>query len=142
MIPDGSEKPIAFASRSLSKAGCNYAQIDREAVAIFWAVRKFHGYLFGRKFTLLTDHQPLTSIFSPSKSIPVKSAARLQRYALFLSGFSYDIELKSSKRHCNAEAMSRLPLSSSNVVIEAYCFSSLRYLIAFLSSSIKMYPQQ
>ena len=63
---------------------------------------------------MLTDHQPLTSIFSPSKSIPVTSAARLQRYALFLSGFNYDIELKSAKRHCNADAMSRLPISSSN----------------------------
>ena len=52
--------------------------------------------------------------FSPSKSIPVTSAARLQRYALFLSGFNYDIEYKSTKRHCNADAMSRLPLSSSN----------------------------
>ena len=114
VMPDGSEKPIAFASRSLNKAERNYAQIDREAVSIFWAVKKFHAYLFGRKFTLLTDHQPLTSIFSPSKSIPVTSAARLQRYALFLSGFNYDIEYKSTKRHCNADAMSRLPLSSSN----------------------------
>ena len=114
VTPDGSEKPIAFASRSLSKAERNYAQIDREAVAIFWSVKKFHAYLFGRKFTLLTDHQPLTSIFSPSKSIPVTSAARLQRYALFLSGFNYDIEFKSTKRHCNADAMSRLPFSSLN----------------------------
>ena len=114
VMPDGSEKPIAFASRSLTKAERNYAQIDREAVAIFWAVKKFFAFLFGRKFTLLTDHQPLTSIFSPSKSIPVTSAARLQRYALFLSGFNYDIEFKSTKRHCNADCMSRLPLSSPN----------------------------
>ena len=81
-------------------------------------MKKFHAYLFGHKFTLLTDQQPLTSIFSPSKSIPVTSAARLQRYALFLSGFNYDIEFKGTKRHCNADAMSRLPLSSSNDVDE------------------------
>lgn len=113
VMSDGSEKPIAFASRSLTKAERNYAQIDREACAIFWAVKKFHAYLFGRKFTLLTDHQPLTSIFSPSKSIPVTSAARLQRYALFLSGFNYDIEYKSTKRHTNADGLSRLPAPSS-----------------------------
>ena len=96
VMSDGSEKPIAFAPRSLTKAERNYAQIDREACAIFWAVKKFHAYLFRRKFTLLTDLQPLTSVFSPSKSIPVTSAARLQRYALFLSGFNYDIEYMST----------------------------------------------
>ena len=112
-MSDGSKKPIAFASRSLTKAERNYAQIDREACAIFWAVKKFHAYLFGRKFTLLTDHQPLTSIFSPSKSIPVTSASRLQRYALFLSGFNYEIEYKSSKRHTNVDGLSRLPAPSS-----------------------------
>ena len=113
VMSDDSEKPIAFASRSLTKAESNYAQIDREACAIFWAVKKFHAYLFGRKFTLLTDHQPLASIFSPSKSTPVTSAARLQRYALFLSGFNYDIEYKSTKRHTNADGLSRLPAPSS-----------------------------
>ena len=94
VMSDGCEKPIAFASRSLTKAERNYAQIDREACAIFWAVKKFHAYLFGRRFTLLTDHQPLTSIFSPSKSIPVTSAARLQRYALFLSGFNMTLNTR------------------------------------------------
>jgi hypothetical protein len=72
-----------FASRSLSKSERNYAQIDKEALGIVWSVRKFYNYLFARKFTLVTDHQPLTSIFSPSRAIPATTAARLQRYALF-----------------------------------------------------------
>ena len=113
-VMPGSEKNDAFASRSLSNAERIYAQIEREAVAMFWAAKTFYAYLFGRNFTLLTDHRTLTSIFSPSKCIPVTSAARLQRYALFLSCFNYGIEFKSSKRHCNADAMCRLPLSSSN----------------------------
>lgn len=74
-------------------------------------MRKFHTYLFGQHFTLVTDHKPLLSIFNPSKALPTMTAARLQRYAIFLSGHSYDIEYKGTKHHCNADALSRLPLN-------------------------------
>ena len=52
----GDERPIAFALRSLSKSEQNYAQIDKEALALIFGVQKFHAYIFGRKFTLVTDH--------------------------------------------------------------------------------------
>ena len=69
-------------------------------------------YLFGRSFTLFTDHQPPTSIFHPHKSIPVVTAARLQRYALFLAGYDYKINYKNTKVHSNADGLSRLPLKT------------------------------
>ena len=96
VMNDGTERTIAFASRTLTKTEQGYAQIDKEALAIVWGVKKFHVYLFGRSFTLYTDHQPLTSIFHPHKSIPVDTAARLQCYALFLSGYDYKIEYKNT----------------------------------------------
>ncbi|XP_061909872.1 uncharacterized protein K02A2.6-like [Entelurus aequoreus] len=110
ILPNGEEKPIAFASRTLNKAESNYAQIEREALSIVFGVRKFHQYLYGRKFTLLTDHRPLTTILGPHTGIPSLAASRLQRWALLLSAHAYDIKYRKSDSHCNADGLSRLPL--------------------------------
>lgn len=91
ILPDGKEKLIAFASRTLNKAETNYAQLECEALSIVFGVRKFHQYLYSRKFTLLTDHRPLTIILGPYTGIPSLAASQLQRWALLLSGHSYDI---------------------------------------------------
>ena len=60
--PDGSEHPIAFASRTLSSQERNYPQVEREALSLNFGIRKFHKYVYGRKFTVITDHRPLTAI--------------------------------------------------------------------------------
>jgi len=83
VFPSGEERPIAFASRTLTKAEQNYAQFDREALSIVFGVKRFHQYLFGQKFELNTDHKALTWIFGSKKGIPVMAAARIQRWALF-----------------------------------------------------------
>ena len=113
IMEDGSERPIAFTSRTLTKAERNYSQIDKEALALVWGVKKFHLYLFGRHFTLVTDHEPLTSIFNPKKGIPAMTVARLQRYALFLAGLEYSIEYKNTTQQWNADGLSRLPLKKA-----------------------------
>ncbi len=79
---DGTERPIAFASRTLTATEKNYAQLEKEALSLVFGVRKFHQYLYGRSFTLYTDHKPLTTILGPKKGIPPLAAARLQRWAL------------------------------------------------------------
>jgi len=110
VLPNGDERPVVFASRSLQASEKNYSQIDKEALAIVFGIRKFHEYLYGHKFTLITDHKPLTSIFHPRKGIPVTTATRLQHWAILLSGYDYEIEYRDSKRHSNADCLSRLPL--------------------------------
>ncbi|XP_062586311.1 uncharacterized protein K02A2.6-like [Saccostrea cucullata] len=110
--PSGEESPIAFASRTLNSAERNYSEIDKEALGIVWGIKHFHMYLYGRHFSLITDHKPLVSIFHPQKGIPLTTAARLQRYALFLSGLDYSIEYRNTKQHGNADGLSRLPLAT------------------------------
>ncbi|XP_061723525.1 uncharacterized protein K02A2.6-like [Cydia pomonella] len=102
------ERPIAYASRALTTAERAYAQIDREALGIIFGIRKFHQYLYGRKFILRTDHKPLTHIFGNKVGIPVMAASRIQRWAVLLSGYDYEIEYVASAKNC-ADALSRLP---------------------------------
>ena len=112
-MPSGEERPVAFASRTLSPAERNYSQIDKEALGIVWSLKKFHSYIYGRNFTLVTDHQPLTAIFSPTKHLPAMTAARLQRYAMFLAGYQYNIVFRKTAEHANADGLSRLPLNAT-----------------------------
>lgn len=109
--PEGHERPVSFASRTLTTAETRYSQIQKEATAIIFGVRRFHQYLYGRSnpFILRTDHKPLLSIFGPYKGIPEVSANRLQRYAIFLSAYNYSIEYVRSADN-SADFLSRASL--------------------------------
>ncbi|XP_060771685.1 uncharacterized protein K02A2.6-like [Neoarius graeffei] len=109
ILPNG-EESIAFASRTLNKAESNYVQIEREALSIVFGVRRFHQYLYGRRFTLFTDHRPLTTILGLHSGIPSLAANRMQRWAMLLSAHSYDIKYHKTDQHQNADGLSRLPL--------------------------------
>ena len=85
--PDGTDQPIAFASKTLTSTEKNYSQMEKEALSIIFGVRKFHQYLSGPHFQLTTDHKPLLAIFSPEKSLPVMTLQRLQRWALIMMGY-------------------------------------------------------
>lgn len=107
-FPNGDLRPIAFVSRSLTKAERNYSTIQKEALAIVFSVTKLYQYLTGLPFILQTDHKPLISIFGEHKGIPLMAAARMQRWAFILSGFNFKIKhIKGSLNH--ADALSRIP---------------------------------
>ena len=106
---EGEEWPIAYASRSLSETEKKYSQIEKEALSLVWVVKKFQTYLEGCHFTLVTDHQLLKYIVDPGKAVPVTSAARIQRWCLFLGAFSYQTEFRGTKQQANCDGLSHLP---------------------------------
>ena len=75
-----------------------------------FGVRHFHHYLLGRRFTIYSDHKPLQYLFSEDKAIPTMASSRIQRWALTLSAYDYDIVFKPGSQHANADVLSRLPL--------------------------------
>ena len=113
VYPNGDEKPIAFASRTLNTSERNYSQVDKEATAIVFGVKKFNQYLFGRHFTLSCDNKALCSIFGKKNDTPVLAASRLIRWSLILNAYDFDIEFRSSEKNSNADMLSRLPLKES-----------------------------
>ncbi|XP_018368423.1 PREDICTED: uncharacterized protein K02A2.6-like [Trachymyrmex cornetzi] len=110
-LNNGEDRPIAYASRTLSSTEQKYPQIDKEALAIVWTIRKFFHYLYARHFILITDHKPLTQILHPEKSLPVLCISRMANYADYLSHFNYNIEFRITKENVNADYCSRAPVS-------------------------------
>lgn len=110
---DGTDRPIEFASRSLTKPEKNYSQTDKEALSIIFAVKKWHCYLAGRKFVVVTDHKPLLGLFGCDKPMPQVISPRLERWMLFMACYAYEIKYRPGKVHCNADTLSRLCVPGS-----------------------------
>lgn len=114
---NGIEKPVMFVSSSLSPAEKNYSQLHREALAIIFALKKLHNYLYGQKFVLYTDNQALKEILSPGKNTPAVAAARFQRWTVILSRYDYEIRYRKGSQNGNADGLSRLPLAEDTNVM-------------------------
>ncbi|XP_033003909.1 uncharacterized protein K02A2.6-like, partial [Lacerta agilis] len=109
-LPDGREVPVAYFSQTLTAAERNYSQIDKEGLAIVKGVKKFHDFLYGRPFTVVTDHKPLLGLFAPEKQTPQVLSPRVLRWSIFLAGYQYALIHCPGKAMGHADALSRLPL--------------------------------
>ena len=115
---DGKERVIAYASRSLKPAEKNYPAHKLEFLALKWAVTdKFHDYLFGNKFTVTTDNNPLTYV-----NTTAKLDAAGHRWLAALSAFDFDIKYKPGKQNADADGLSRRPhITVASSTIQAIC---------------------
>ena len=101
----GKDLPVAYASRTLSDTETNYSTIEKELLAILFCVETFRPYLYGRKFTLETDHRPLVWLHNVKNP-----GSKLTRWRFRLSEYDYDIVYKKGSINSNADALSRNPL--------------------------------
>ena len=106
-------KPIAYASRALSDTEKRYSQTEREALAVIWACEHFNIYVSGAPFRVITDHQPLVTIWK--KPNP---PARIARWALRIQPYDVSIEYRRGADN-PADFMSRHPSMSSNQLTHA-----------------------
>jgi transposase InsO family protein len=101
-IQDGVERPIAYASATLSKCQQNYCTTMRELLSVVIFVKQFHHFLWGRKFRIRTDHASLTWLVSFKEP-----AGMLARWISILGNYDYSIEHRKGGLHVNADALSR-----------------------------------
>ncbi len=102
---DGVKRAISFASRALNRSESHYPAHKLEFLALKWAVtEKFNDYLYGQRFTVLTDNNPLTYILSSAKV-----DATGHRWLAALSSYDFDIAYRPGKGNADADAMSRHP---------------------------------
>jgi len=106
--PIGKDLPIAYASRTLNTAERNYRVIKKELIAIVWGCKYFRHYLYGRKFTIVTDHRPLTWIFSVKDP-----SSRLLRWRLKLEEYQYEVVYKKGSNNTNPDALSRIHMTEN-----------------------------
>lgn len=103
-------RPVAYASRPLNKHEINYPTIQKELLAIVWSVKYFRPYLYGRKFTIQTDHKPLIYLFGMKDP-----SSRLLKFRLQLEEYDYNVVYIKGKDNTVADALSRVTISSDEL---------------------------
>lgn len=115
-LHDGVQRPVAYCSRSLTRAEQNYAQIEKELLASVWACEKFSRYLIGLDFTLLTDHKPLIPLINTKdlSEIPI----RCQRLMIRLNRFAPTALHVPGKEMYVPDTLSRCPIPAAEAEVQ------------------------
>ena len=125
---------VWLGSRVLSQAEARYSNIEREALAVVEAVKYFHKFLCGRRFTIISDHRPLQFIFN-AKSASERISARLQRWVITLGAYDYQLVYKKGEQMFAADVLSRLPRPESLSITPVVNLLDINSLSEFSSGS-------
>lgn len=106
VLSNDNGKPVAYASKTLNKAEQNYPTIEKELLALVWAIRHFRPYLYGRRFIVHTDHRPLVYLFSLTDP-----SSRLTKFRLALEEYDFEIYYIPGRDNVIADALSRMSIS-------------------------------
>ena len=105
---DGTNRPIAYASRSLQSHEKNYGVTELEALGVVWAVKHFKHYLYGQECAVYTDHEALKSLLNTPHP-----SGKLARWGLALQEVNLSIHYRPGRKNANADALSRNPSNKS-----------------------------
>jgi len=94
-VRGGCERVVTYASHSLTDVERRYSQTEREALGLVWGCERFHVYLYGVEFTLLTDHKPLEVIYSTNS----RNSARIERWVLILQPYRFKVRYIPGKQN-------------------------------------------
>lgn len=108
-------RPVAYVSRALTKTEEGYAQIEKEALSILFALERLHTYVYGKRITVENDHKPLMTIF---KKALLSAPRRLQRIMLRLQNYQFDLVHIYGKEAIVSDTLSRA-FSKENPTVSA-----------------------
>eukprot|EP00061_Rhincodon_typus_P007566 g29392.t1 len=114
---NGEEYPIVYVSQTLADAEHKYAQIEEEGLAVIFGMKKFHQYLYGWEFVIVTDHKPVLEPLKEDKAVLPIASSRIQRWALILSAYKYKLEHHPRSQVANVDALNCLPLADTPPVM-------------------------
>lgn len=110
VLSNGDDRPVAFASRQLTKAERNWPVMHRELLAICWGLKKFRPYVYGRKIQIFTDHRPLIFLFSQKDP-----GSRMTKFRLALEEHDFTISYLKGIQNVQADALSRVIIESDEL---------------------------
>lgn len=113
VLPNSTEHPVVYASQTLKLSNNNYARLEKKALSLIYGIRKFHKYIYGCSFTLVTDHrtEPSQLSWAPRLAfLPSQPFICSAGLCYIISGYKHTVQFRATQAHTNADGLSWLPV--------------------------------